>query len=108
MNQCSKSQSVLVCSNFVVCFVLFLQLLQQHVWKCPIQIVMMFLVTATVHTLTDRKPISVYRAASTTPNKRDYLDRDLNRDSDSTFFRVWTQLTRLLVGFESRSGLHKE
>ena len=36
------------------------------------------------------------RAISTTPNKRDYLDRNLNRDSDSTFFvRVVTIGVRL-------------
>ena len=29
-------------------------------------------------------PVPSFRAVSTTPNKRDYLDRDLNRDSDST------------------------
>ena len=38
------------------------------------------------------------RAVSTTPNKRDYLDRDLNRDSDSTFFSCVDTINAIVSG----------
>ena len=38
------------------------------------------------------------RAVSTTPNKRDYLDRDLNRDSDSTFFSCVDTINAIISG----------
>ena len=38
------------------------------------------------------------RAVPTTPNKRNYLDRDLNRDSNSTFFACGDTINAIISG----------
>ena len=38
------------------------------------------------------------RAVSTTLNNRDYLDHDLNRDSDSTFFSCVDTINAIISG----------